>query len=102
MLIVSDRALDVIAGAIDSDEVADDQALRLAKTAEGEFGLVVDQPQADDQIVTRDEKPVLYVANEVSTSLDGATLDIAEGTNPVRLTLKVPEPGPQGDGASAN
>ena len=96
MLTVSDRALDLISGAIDSGEVADDQALRLAKTAEGEFGLVVDQPQADDQVVVRDEKPVLYVASEVSTSLDGATLDVADGTNPVRLTLKVPEPGQGG------
>lgn len=93
MLTVSDRALDVIAGAIDAGEVKDDQALRLAKTGEGEFGLVLDEPKADDQVVTRDEKPVLYVANEVSTSLDGATLDVAEGTSPVRLTLKVPEPG---------
>ncbi|HUF53872.1 MAG TPA: hypothetical protein VMR52_08895 [Dehalococcoidia bacterium] len=91
---MSDRALDLIASAIDAEDVTDDQALRLARTPEGEFGLVlVDGPDSDDQVVKRDDKPVLYVANEVAISLDGAMLDVAEDTTPPRLTLRVPDPG---------
>jgi len=94
MLSVSDRALDMIAGAIDSGQVGDNQALRLAKTGDGEFGLVVDQPKDDDQVISRGDTPVLYVDNEVSSTLDGATLDVAEGIGQPRLALKMPESGP--------
>ena len=93
MLIVSDRALAVMANALEAGELADEQVLRLAMDDDGEFDLVMGEARDGDEIISRDEKPVLHIGSDASTSLHGATLDVAEGTNPVRLALKMPEPG---------
>ncbi len=93
MLIVSDRALVVMANALDAGQLPEEQVLRLAVDEEGEFGLVLDEARDGDEIISRNEKPVLHIDSETAMSLHGAKLDVAEGTNPVRLALKLPEPG---------
>lgn len=93
MLIVSDRALALMANALDAGQLPEEQALRLAMGEDGELGLVLDEARDGDEIISRDERPVLYIDSETSPSLHGATLDVAEGTNPARLALKMPEPG---------
>ena len=93
MLIVSDRALTVMANALDAGELAEEQVLRLAMGADGEYGLVIDEARDGDEIISRDERPVLYIGSEASPLLHGATLDVADGMNSVRFALKMPEPG---------
>ena len=93
MLIVSDRALVVMANALEAGQLPEEQVLRLAMDEEGEFGLVIDEAKDGDEIISRNERPVLYIDSMTSTSLNGAKLDVAEGTSPVRLALKMPEPG---------
>ena len=93
MLIVSDRALTVMANALDAGELAEEQVLRLAMGADGEYGLVIDEARDGDEIISRDERPVLYIGNEASPSLHGATLDVADGMTSMRFALKMPEPG---------
>lgn len=93
MLIVSDRALVVMANALEAGQLAEDQVLRLAMDEDGEFGLVLDEAKDGDEIISRNERPVLHIDSTTSASLQGAKLDVAEGTNPVRLALKLPEPG---------
>ncbi len=93
MLIVSDRALVVMANALEAGQLPEEQVLRLAMGEDGEFGLVLDEARDGDEIISRNEKPVLYIDLETSSSLHGAKLDVAEGMSPVRLALKLPEPG---------
>ncbi len=93
MLIVSERALALMANALDAGQLPEEQVLRLSMSEDGEFGFVLDEAREDDEIISRDERPVLHISSEAATSLHGATLDVAEGTNPVRLALKMPEPG---------
>ena len=93
MLIVSDRALVVMANALEAGQLPEEQVLRLAMGEDGEFGLVLDEARDGDEIISRNEKPVLYIDIETSTSLHGAKLDVTEGPSPVRLALKLPEPG---------
>ncbi len=93
MLIVSDRALVVMANALEAGQLPEEQVLRLAMGEDGEFGLVLDEARDGEEIISRNERPVLYIDLETSTSLHGAKLDVTEGTSPVRLALKLPEPG---------
>ncbi len=92
MLIVSDRALVVMANALEVGQLPEEQVLRLAMGDDGEFGLVLGEARDGDDILSRNEKPVLYIDNETAMSLHGAKLDVAEGESPVRLALKLPEP----------
>ncbi len=92
MLIVSDRALVVMANALEAGQLPEDQILRLTTGEDGDFGLVLDEARDGDEIISRNEKPVLYIDLKTATSLNGAKLDLAEGTNPVRLALRLPEP----------
>lgn len=90
MLNVSERALDILENTVKSEENADQKALRLARTGQGELGIVRGDPQDDDQVIMREERPLLYVDNEVSSRLDGSTLDVVEADGRERLTLMPP------------
>ena len=90
MLNVSDKAIEVIEQALDTNEVEDNQALRLAKNAEGEFGLALDEQKDGDQVIAKEERALLYVDSEVSNKLDGATLDVVDSPGGVRLALSMP------------
>jgi Fe-S cluster assembly iron-binding protein IscA len=92
VLIVSDRALVVMANALETGQLPEEQVLRLAMGEDGEFGLVLDEARDGDEIISRNEKPVLYIDLKTATSLNGAKLDLAEGSSPVRLSLRLPEP----------
>lgn len=93
MLIVSERALALMANALDAGQLPEKQALRLAKGEDGEFGLVLDEARDGDEIISRDERPVLYIDSDTSPTVHGATLDVAGSAGRARLALKMPEPG---------
>ena len=92
MLIVTDRALVMMANALEAGQLPEEQVLRLSMGDDGEFGLVLDEARDGDEIISRNERPVLHIDLNTSTSLNGAKLDLAEGTDPVRLALRLPEP----------
>ena len=92
MLVVSDRALVVMANALEASQLPEEQILRLTMAEDGEFGLVLDEARDGDEVISRNERPVLHIDLETSTSLRGAKLDLAEGTSPARLALRLPEP----------
>jgi hypothetical protein len=92
VLIVTDRALVVMANALEAGQLPEEQVLRLKLGGDGEFGLVLDEARDGDEVISRNERPVLHIDLETSTSLNGAKLDLAEGTDPVRLALRLPEP----------
>lgn len=91
MLNVTEKARDILAQTLETSEAADEQGLRLARTPQGEFGLAIDEEREGDQVVKQDERPVLFVDQEVSTALDGAILDVDESPEGTRLTLRMPE-----------
>lgn len=90
MINVTEKAIDVIAKTLETNNISEDQGLRLARGPEGEFGLAVDQEREGDQVVKQGDRPVLFVEQEISTSLDGATLDVQEAPDGARLTLRMP------------
>ena len=91
MLVVSDRALVVMANALEVGQLPEEQVLRLAKDEEGEFGLVLGETRDGDEIISRNEKPILHIDIDTLSALHGAKLDVADGVSPARLALKLPE-----------
>lgn len=89
MITVTDKAVDALAKSLDSSEASDEQSLRLARNQEGEFGLTIDEERSGDQAVKQSEKTILVIDENVSTALDGATLDVVDLPEGQRLTLKM-------------
>jgi hypothetical protein len=87
MLAVTDRAMDVLEGALEQNRGADEELLRITQI-DGEARLTVQTQQPGDQLITRAERPVLAVAEDVSGALDGLTLDIDEAPSGVRLVFR--------------
>jgi len=90
MLNVSEGALKVIDETLRANNVEEGRALRLAQGPGGQFGLQVDAPAEDDQVVTAGDKPVLVVDRRIADHLDGALLDAVDSGEGVRLTLRLP------------
>ena len=71
----------------DTPEGQADPALRLV-VEPGALGLELDLPSPDDQVVERDGHQVLLIGNEISTLLDGATIDAVETPEGTRLAVR--------------
>lgn len=91
MIRVTESALDALAQTLETNEVQEDQALRLARSGEGSFGLAIDDQREGDQVVAKDERPVLLIDGEISNQLDGVTLDLVESPQGRQLALRMPE-----------
>lgn len=87
MLSVSDRALHVLELALDSNSGGDGDVLRI-DDVDGSVALTVDTGQPGDQLVSRDERPVLAIAPALSTALDGMMLDVDDVEDGVRLVFR--------------
>jgi hypothetical protein len=87
MLSVTDRALDALEGALEANRTADDQMLRIDEM-DGSMAVAIDQPQPSDQLIMRDENPVLAVAHDAAARLDGLTLDILEDERELHLVFR--------------
>lgn len=87
MFAVTERAMDVLEGALEQNRGADEELLRITQVG-GEARLTVQAQQPGDQLISRHERPVLAVAEDVSGALDGLTLDIDEAPSGVRLVFR--------------
>ena len=88
MITVSSSAVDALEEVLDANSGGgEDTVLRLSPQSDGQFGLKIDQPHEDDQVVTKGERPVLAVDREVARALDGANLDVTHTPEGPRLSL---------------
>lgn len=90
MLSVTEQAADVLTKTLEANEIPDGQGLRLARNQSGEFGLAVDERREGDQIVSANDRELLFVESEISDALDGAVLDVTEAPDGARLALRMP------------
>lgn len=93
MLNVTEKAVDILANSLEASEASEEQSLRLARTPQGEVGLAIDEERDGDQVVKQEERAILVLDKEISTALDGATLDVSDSPEGQRLTLRMPEEG---------
>ena len=90
MLNVTDKAAESLQESLDTRRENDGDVLRLTRSGD-QFGLVVSQPQGEDQVVQHDERTVLVLDPDVSEALDGLTLDAVETPDGVTLTIEEPQ-----------
>ena len=92
MLAVTNPALELLDSILESTSTAEEQRLRLVHRGEGELGLALDVERDGDQVVTREERPLLLIEPALSTALDSSTLDAEQDAAEAdaRLTLRQP------------
>jgi hypothetical protein len=78
MLAVTEAAKDVLGQILANSEPAQEQSLRLTRNTSDEFGLALDQPHADDQVIINGDQPVLLVEQALSDELQGVMLDASQ------------------------
>jgi hypothetical protein len=78
MLAVTDAAKDVLGQILANSEAAQEQSLRLTRSAGDEFGLALDQQRSDDQIVSNGDQTVLLVEHSLADELQGVMLDASQ------------------------
>lgn len=88
MLNVTGAAIEQLNDILDRTNGTESQGIRLIENG-GELRLQLDTPQTGDQVVAAGDRPVLLVDPDLSSALDGATLDAVVGPGGDRqLTLK--------------
>src|SRR5687768_16993211 len=102
MLVVTEEAKDVLGQVLANSNAPEEQTLRLTRNMNDEFGLTLDEPRPDDQVVTNGPQPVLLVETELADELQGVTLDatqLPEGPSLRMLRSDEPSFGQNGTGA---
>jgi hypothetical protein len=72
--------------ALDNTPHEPNEVLRLIQN-QGEFSLLLDKQNDDDQVIEHEESAVMVVDPGISESLSGVTLDIIETPEGARLSL---------------
>ncbi|MEX2446697.1 MAG: hypothetical protein WD734_05090 [Dehalococcoidia bacterium] len=90
MLNVTPAAVEQLSEMLERTEAGDSQGIRLAEN-QGELGLRIDEPQEGDQVVAAGERTLLLIDPDLSSALDGATLDAVDMPEGPQLTLVGPE-----------
>ncbi|HUF53856.1 MAG TPA: hypothetical protein VMR52_08810 [Dehalococcoidia bacterium] len=88
MINVTAEAKGVLATTLEASDALEGQALRLALSPEGRYGLTIDGEREGDQTVEHEDRAVLLLDQQVATSLDGATLEAIESPDGARLSLR--------------
>jgi hypothetical protein len=92
MLHVSNRALEILEEIRDASDAEDGETIILFPEDDGGIGFAVGAPSQQDQVVARDGRAVVGVAEELEAKLDGLTLDFVEGEATGQFTLSRHDP----------
>lgn len=87
MLNVTEKAAGALLESLEASRSEESQLLRLTRMAEG-LGLALDEERAGDQVVEHQDRKVLVIEQDISQSLDGATLDAVDTPEGTRLVLQ--------------
>lgn len=79
MIQVTDRAERALQEVLTTNSAADDQAVRLLPNGQGGLGFTIDNPGDDDEVVQKDDTPILAVSSQVAGHLTGFVLDYRDG-----------------------
>jgi hypothetical protein len=99
MLAVTETAREVLGQILADSDPAQEQALRLTRNSNDEFGLALDEERAGDQVVNNGEKTVLLVENALANELHGVMLDATQLPEGPSLRMVHSEPPASPDGA---
>lgn len=79
MVNVTERAKAKLKEILETEHEDQLLGLRLQTTPSGQFGVILDQERADDQVVEHEGAVVLLVGQEVAAKVGDTTIDCDEG-----------------------
>ncbi len=93
MVTVTDSAKEEFARILATKELDPGKYLRLAVppvwTGAGDFGIVIDAEQEDDEAIDHAGRKILLVGHDIAHQLDNSVLDFKESPEGPRFTLDV-------------
>ena len=87
VITVTEKAAEELKSIQQSQGLAGGQTLRLVWQPGMGFGLAIDEPQKDDQVVHTGDEDVLVIGTDIADALDGATIDGEESPEGTRLII---------------
>jgi Fe-S cluster assembly iron-binding protein IscA len=94
MITVTERAASALEALLADSDAQPGQGVKLIPSGENSVGMVIEAPNAGDEVVRRADEPLLIVDRTLSRPLDGAQIDCVDATGgdqtPTRFTLKRP------------
>lgn len=79
MLTVTDKALSRLQNFLDENQLDDTKAVRIILNQQKKLELIADTPREnDDSLPNQDGKTVLVIDNNLSTALNGYTMDFSD------------------------
>lgn len=90
MINVTERAASVLQNLLETSDAPPGQGVKLIPDAQGNLGMTIASPVEGDQVVSREESPLLIVDGSIAQQLDGTELDVQEipGEESARFTLR--------------
>jgi len=92
MVRVTDEAAIALKELLVDNDAPPDAGVRLTPTAGGNLGMVIDSPHDGDEVIRRDEEPVLIVGDELSERMTDMVVDFesprANGQSPGGFVLR--------------
>lgn len=86
-MIVTDTALEVLAGVVERSHASEDSAVRIVSRTDG-WTIEIDEPRAEDETFEYGERTVLILDARVAMTLQDSTLDVRETPDGPRLRLR--------------
>ena len=96
MVKVTDRAKVALKSALSRSVEEPGIGLRVEVSEEGSCALFPDREKAGDQVVEHEGGALLFIGEEASQPLDGATIDLAETPEGTHLVVTKPDASPNG------
>lgn len=91
MITVTERAATAFEALLNENDAQPGQGVKLVSDGQGSIGMVIQEPEAGDEIVRRGDEPLLIVDSAIGQMLDGAVIDCADespnGQSPMRFKL---------------
>ena len=75
MVFLTDRAADRLEEMLDANHAGPAEGVRVVPIAPGRIGLIVDVPHEGDEVIERDEQPLLIVDSTLVEVLQAAEID---------------------------
>jgi len=89
MITVPDKARETLKGLLLSNSDDPEISLRLVAKPPGQFGLALDREAEGDQVVEQEGTKVLLIGHELANIADGATLDVQDTRDGLRLSISM-------------
>jgi Fe-S cluster assembly iron-binding protein IscA len=75
MITVTERAAAGLQELLTTNHAQPGQGVKLVRDAAGNIGLTIAAPNEGDEVIRRDEQPLLIVDGRIAGALDGAQID---------------------------